>query len=1169
MAGWALALLLLAAYVVQPVEQARRGWHFAKRVKARVGALAFGGGAGSGASALAGMRPGPGGVAILADFESQGDLDVFVPVDDLQASLTSDHATHGSRAVLLVYPKRAQYPGLKWENPRADGMQDWSAYDRLKADFFNPGPAQAQLILKVKDGNGGQYNDRISFSPGEARTVEVPLGQLRAQGLDLSRISYVNFFVYQPGEEIRLILDYVRLEQAGAAYGAPAPAPAAAAPAPTVPIAAAPAPPAPGPRPASAPAGTRVLADFEDPGDLDVFAPVEGLAASLTAEHVTHGARAVLLAYPRGAQYPGLKWENPRADGMQNWSAYDRLKADFFNPGAGQVELVIKLKSGGGGQYTQGVILAPGEARTVEVSLGRVRAQGVDLSRISYVNFFVFQPAQELRLILDYLRLEGAGAAEAAPPPPSAPAPRAAAPAPPAPGPRPASAPPPPAPPPPAAMRVASEAPPPAPAGTRVLADFESEAELQRFITLDGLTATLVTQGATHGSKAVLLSFPPGKEFPNLRWQAGAAAPLQDWSGYDNLKVDISNPGAGQAQIQIKLMSGRARTGSFTQSVILAPGERRTIAVKLAHARGQGVNLAEISHLEFFMFRPAEETRLILDHIRLEPLPQVVAGAGQPAGPPGGNADYRLGVASSLRKIFNDEVAAAQQLPGVAAIAAAGREYEAFQIVITPTTKDLENVRVELEDLVDGKTGRRLDHGNLTWRLVGYVQTKKPYYQVERVGWWPDPLVPVKAFTAKRGAVTPVWITAYVPPGTPAGTYSGRVTVVPGNAPRAGVDLRLRVWGFDLPVTGRLKTAFNFYPVRMQQWHPRRPDESYEAWQRRMVQFEQDYYLAMLRHRISPVVYADPLAGDFDRMIDPLLHHGLTAFAIGPYGAAHEGWPRGPEAEANLVQRYRSAAQALRQKGLLDKAYIYTWDEPRVGTPDVPHVAALVHRADPHLKNLVTFYEPFQPAQDPAWTKDVDIWVPRINRYETPLYQPLQKAGKEVWLYVAGVTEPFPTLVLDFPAMAYRIIPWMLWKNQITGFLYWCVNFWRVNPWRDTMTYPDQNGNGSLFYPGEEGPVDTIRLEVLRDGIEDYEYFALLNALVSSLPGNGRCGDPAGLRREAAGILAVGPEIVRNLGEYTDDPRVLVARREKLGETIEHLAQCTGMRGAAASGPKG
>jgi hypothetical protein len=325
----------------------------------------------------------------------------------------------------------------------------------------------------------------------------------------------------------------------------------------------------------------------------------------------------------------------------------------------------------------------------------------------------------------------------------------------------------------------------------------------------------------------------------------------------------------------------------------------------------------------------------------------------------------------------------------------------------------------------------------------------------------------------------------------------------------------------------------------------------------------------MLRHRISPVLYADPLAPDFDRTLEPLLRNGLTAFAIGPYGAAHSDWPSGPEAEAKTVERYRAEAEALRKKGLLERAYIYTWDEPKVGNQDMAHVAALVHRGDPRLKNLVTFYHPFQPAENPAWTKDVDIWVPRINRYEPALYQPLQKAGKEVWLYVAGVSEPFPTLVLDFPSMAYRITPWMLWKYQITGLLYWCVNFWRVNPWHDTMTYPDQNGNGSLFYPGEDGPVETIRLEVLRDGIEDYEYFALLNALMSSLPGDGRCGDPVGLRREAAGVLAVGPEIVRNLGEYTDDPRVLTARREKLGEAIEHLARCTGMRGGAASGAKG
>ena len=1158
MAGWALALLLVAVYLVQPVEQARRGWHFAKRVKAKVVALALGGGAGSGASALASMRPGPGGVAILADFESQDDLDVFAPVDNLAASLTTEHATHGSRAVLLAYPRGAQYPGLKWENPRADGMQDWSAYDRLKVDLFNASGRQAEIVIKLKSGNGAQFNHPVILAPNEARTVEVPLGQVRARGLDLGQISYVNFFMYQPAEETRIFMDYLRLELAGAEYAPPAPPPATAAPPAPLPSAGRPSAPAPPPAEFAAagppaPAGTRVLADFESQGDLDVFAPVEGLAASLTTEHATHGSRAVLLAYPKGAQYPGLKWENPRADGMQDWSGYDRLKADLFNASGRQAQIVIKLKSGNGGQYNHPVVLGPNEARTVEVPLGRARAQGMDLARISYVNFFVYQPAEETRIFMDYLRLEAAGAAGAPPPAPAPAVSRApAAPAPPPPGPR-----------------AAAAAPAPAPAGTRVLADFETEAELQGFAQQEGLVATLVTAPVTHGKRAALLRFVPGGTYPNLRWEAGPGGSLQDWSGYESLKLDLLNQGQRQAQVQIKLKSGRAGTASFTQPVVLAPGEWRTAEVKLSRVRAQGVDPAEISHLELFVFQPAEEVRLVVDHLRLESPPRPAAGTEQAAAPPGGNADYRLGVASSLRKIFQDEAAAVQHLPGAAAISAAGRESEAFQIAITPLTKDLEGVTVDLEDLVDGKTGHRLEGRNLTWRLVGFVQTKKPYYQVERVGWWPDPLLPVKSFTARRGAVTPVWITASVPPGTPAGTYSGRVTVVPGNAPRASVDLRLRVWDFDLPVTGSLKTAFNFYPARMQQWHPRRPGEAFEAWQRRMGQLEQDYYLSMLRHRISPVLYADPLGGDFNRVLDPLLRHGLTAFAIGPYGAAHEDWPLGPEAEAKIVQRYRSAARVLRQKGLLDRAYIYTWDEPKVGVPEMAQVTALVHRADPQLKNLVTFYFPFQPAENPTWTKDVDIWVPRVNRYEPALYQPLQKAGKDVWLYVAGVSEPFPTLVLDFPAMAYRIIPWMLWKHQITGLLYWCVNFWRVNPWHDTMTYPDQNGNGSLFYPGEEGPVETIRLEVLRDGIEDYEYFALLNRLVSSLPGDGRCGDPAGLRRAAASILAVGPEIVRNLGEYTEDPRALMARREKLGEALEHLARCSGLRGGPASGAKG
>ncbi|PYV36875.1 MAG: hypothetical protein DMG06_29570, partial [Acidobacteria bacterium] len=59
------------------------------------------------------------------------------------------------------------------------------------------------------------------------------------------------------------------------------------------------------------------------------------------------------------------------------------------------------------------------------------------------------------------------------------------------------------------------------------------------------------------------------------------------------------------------------------------------------------------------------------------------------------------------------------------------------------------------------------------------------------------------------------------------------------------------------------------------------------------------------------------------------------------------------------------------------------------------------------------------------------------------------------------------------------------------------------SPERDVWTDPAfrnrYNGDGFLFYPGTEagiqGPVTSIRLKVLREGLEDYAYFVLLDKL--------------------------------------------------------------------------
>jgi hypothetical protein len=85
------------------------------------------------------------------------------------------------------------------------------------------------------------------------------------------------------------------------------------------------------------------------------------------------------------------------------------------------------------------------------------------------------------------------------------------------------------------------------------------------------------------------------------------------------------------------------------------------------------------------------------------------------------------------------------------------------------------------------------------------------------------------------------------------------------------------------------------------------------------------------------------------------------------------------------------------------------------------------------------------------------------------------------------------------------------------GILYWATNFWSEtpNPWLDAVTFISGfgcsngyvlNGEGSLLYPGDytktytgqpnvNGPVSSIRFELLREGIEDYDYLWMLKDL--------------------------------------------------------------------------
>lgn len=110
----------------------------------------------------------------------------------------------------------------------------------------------------------------------------------------------------------------------------------------------------------------------------------------------------------------------------------------------------------------------------------------------------------------------------------------------------------------------------------------------------------------------------------------------------------------------------------------------------------------------------------------------------------------------------------------------------------------------------------------------------------------------------------------------------------------------------------------------------------------------------------------------------------------------------------------------------------------------------------------------------------------------------------------------------------------------ITGLLYWTTFTYVSAPWHSPAISHWNiccNGGGYLLYPGlpcgMEGPVHSMRLKVVRDSMEDYEYFVLLE--------------------QRGGADALRPCIDRIAPNWWDieyDPDVLLEERRKIAEAI-------------------
>ncbi|MFH1741788.1 MAG: glycoside hydrolase domain-containing protein [bacterium] len=530
-------------------------------------------------------------------------------------------------------------------------------------------------------------------------------------------------------------------------------------------------------------------------------------------------------------------------------------------------------------------------------------------------------------------------------------------------------------------------------------------------------------------------------------------------------------------------------------------------------------------------------------------------------------SDYAVLVLSPMTKVERSAIPPGI-VDGSVTIELARSESESAQFTIWPFQKDLENVTIHVNDLIHSEKKGIILSKDVDIHLAGFVDCRPPQYDPDLTGSLPDPLFPYMPFSVQAGTHQPVWLTLHTSRVTPPGTYQGSIEIHVPDQPIRTLPLFVRVYEFLLERT-HLTTAFALFENEIQIWYGLEEDIPQEILR--------NYYEFLLSYRLNPTnIYASgprPRKEDIQFCLD----RGMTAFNV-------KHIPRGvewTESERNNTLAFFDVFYPfLKKQNLLNSAYCYSFDEPNSEDyPKIKEIFGLLGSRYPGLRRATT--EPPTEELDGV----VDIYVPLTSKYDEADCRAFQKKGDEIWWYVClAPKHPYANFFVDYQGIDHRILFWQTWKYKVTGFLYYAINLWRTNrtteptsniipfedpkwieairpgkrwpdiPW-NSYTYSRHNGDGHLIYPGPDcEPYPSIRLALIRDGIEDYEYLYLLQERLNALLAKkDQSPGVLALTDQAAKLVAVRSHVAESLTKYTHDPDALMMERRLVAELIERI----------------
>ena len=454
-------------------------------------------------------------------------------------------------------------------------------------------------------------------------------------------------------------------------------------------------------------------------------------------------------------------------------------------------------------------------------------------------------------------------------------------------------------------------------------------------------------------------------------------------------------------------------------------------------------------------------------------------------------------------------------------LSAAGNEYESFQMAFRPMSVLHETITI---DQPEGPSV--LGTGNISLYMVEYAGSYSP-----------DPLIPLipdhngttDPVTYEPGSIswevdipshvtTTLWVTFYIPPDMPSGNYGSNITFTQSGG-EVIRKLELHVWDFTLPEESTLATWFESTPGTYAAYYP------FDHLDPEHVDFMKKVYEKFETHRITPgkLITTEPWDADFEQdaglnvtvnftRSDPLMEYYMNdlglkrfAFPLTPFDPV--GWdspeydfsapPYEPtENYSRVIGQYvKEVADHYRERGWLHRSVVHYCGEPYaysltchnpISYPPFSlqrNISDIIEDNAPDLEQLIV------KEVEPALYGSGGIWdVPHSN-YHMNDAAGRREYGEECWWGDVGSG-------IEKLGIGQRALYWHSFMERVDGVKCRNMNYWNYNtiqndPWQGSS----MDGDGYLLYPGSTIGIDddviiSIRLELTRDGLEDYEYLA-------------------------------------------------------------------------------